>query len=148
VETAPEAADWVAGAGGLLAARELLVAKTSEHAEQLRRYPGIGDRVLSAGTLPALRDALGARGGWALGSITEPDELWRAELAWWDRVEEDSRVLVRRTDDEAVVLAAVALLAADAERTARALRAAAQRANADSPASDDQSRPEGLDGAR
>jgi hypothetical protein len=118
-ETAPEAADWVAGAGGLLAARELLVAKTSEHAEQLRRYPGIGDRVLSAGTLPALRDALGARGGWALGAITEPDELWRAELAWWDRVEEDSRVLVRRTDDEAVVLAAVALLAADAEREPR-----------------------------
>jgi hypothetical protein len=147
-ETAPEAADWVAGAGGLLAARELLVAKTSEHAEQLRRYPGIGDRVLGAGTLPALREALGDRGGWALGAITEPDELWRAELAWWDRVEEDSRALVRRTDDEAVVLAAVALLAADAQRTARALRAAAQRASADSPASYDQGRPEGLDGAR
>ena len=147
-ESAPGAADWVAGAGGLLVARELLVAKTSEHAEQLRRYPGIGDRALSAGTLSALRDALGARGGWALGAISEPYELWRAELAWWDRVEEDSRLLVRRSDDDdGVVLAAVALLAADAQRTARALRAAAQSPGAH-PAAYGQSWTEDLDGAR
>ena len=65
----------------LLTARELLVARSSEHAEQLRRYPGIDDRALSAATLAALREALGARAGWALGTITELDELWRAELA-------------------------------------------------------------------
>ena len=129
-ESAPEATDWVAGAGALLAARELLVSRSSEHAEQLRRWPGIDDRALSLNTLAAFRDALGARAGWALGTITEPDQLWRAELAWWDRVEEDSRLLLRRSDDEAVVLAAVALLAADAERTARALRAAAQSSGA------------------
>ena len=126
-ESAPEAGEWVAGAGALLAARELLVAHTHDHAEQLRGLPGIDDRALSAGTVAALRAALGGRAGWALGSITEPDELWRAELEWWDRVEEDSRLLLRRSDDEAVVLAAVALLAVDAQRTARALRSAAQR---------------------
>jgi hypothetical protein len=75
-ESAPEAADWVAGAVALLTARELLVAKSNEHTEQLRRYPGIDDRALGAGTLAALRDALGARAGWALGTIAEPDELW------------------------------------------------------------------------
>jgi hypothetical protein len=126
VESAPEAADWVAGAGALLAARELIVAHSSEYAEQLRQLPGMDDRALSAGTLGAMRDALGVRAGWALGTIGEPDELWRAELAWWDRVEDDSRLLLGRSDDEAVVLAAVALLAVDAQRTARALRSAAQ----------------------
>ncbi len=147
-ESAPDAADWVAGAMALLAARELLVAHGSAHAEQLRRYPGIDDRVLRASTLAALRDALGARAGWALGTITEPDELWRAELAWWDRVEEGSRLLLRRSDDEAVVLAAVALLAVDAQRTARALRSAAQGAGAGPAGLVDQTSTENLDGAR
>ena len=127
-EAAPEAEDWVAGAVALLAARELLVAQSRAHVEQLRRYPGIDDRALSAGTLAVFRGALGVRAGWALGAITDRDDLWRAELAWWDRVEEDCRLLLRRSDDEAVVLAAVALLAVDAQRTARALRSAAQGA--------------------
>lgn len=147
-ESAPEATDWVAGAGALLAARELLVARSSEHAEQLRRYPGIDDRALSLTTLAAFRDALGARAGWALGTITEPDELWRAELAWWDRVEEDSNLLLRRSDDESVVLAAVALLAVDAQRTARALRSAAQRAGAHPAEPFDRTSTENLGGAR
>ena len=56
-ESAPEAEDWVAGAGALLAARELLVARSRAHAAQLRRYPGIDQRALSADTspLPAAR---------------------------------------------------------------------------------------------
>jgi hypothetical protein len=125
-ESAPAASAWVAGAGSLLVARELLVARSSAHVEQLRSYPGIDERALSAGTLAELRDALDAGAGWALGTFAQPSELWRAELAWWDRVEEDGRSLLRRVDDEAVVLAAVALLAVDARRTARALQSAAQ----------------------
>jgi hypothetical protein len=140
-ESAPTAADWVAGAGALLAARELVVARSSEHAEQLRRLPGIDDRALSLGTLAAFRDALDAHAGWALATVTEPDELWTAELAWWDRV-----LLLRRSDDEAVVLAAVALLAVDAQRTARALRSAAQAASARRP--DAEASKENRDGAR
>ena len=127
-EAAPEAADWVAGAVALLLVRELLVARSSKYTEQLRRYPGIDDRALGAGTIAEVRDAVGGRAGWALATITEPDELWKAELSWWDRVAEDCRSLLRRSDDEAVVLAAVALLAVDAQLTARALRAAAQGA--------------------
>ena len=147
-ESAPEAAEWVAGAGALLAARELLVARTRDHAEQLRDLPGIDDHALSAGTVVALRDALGVRAGWALGSITEPEELWRAELDWWDRVEEDSLLLLRRSDDEGVVLAAVALLAVDAQRAARALRAAALGADAHFAALSAQTWTENPDGAR
>jgi len=147
-EAAPEAADWVAGAMALLTARELFVAQSSEHAEQLRRYPGIDDRALSAGTLAALRGALGVRAGWALATIAEPDELWRAELAWWDRVEEDCRLLLSRSEDETVVLAAVASLAVDAQRTARALRSAAQGAAIRSAGRLDQTETENLGGAR
>ena len=51
-----------------------------------------------------------------------------AELGWWDRVEDDAHALLRRIDDEAVVLAAVALLAVDAQRTVRALESAARGA--------------------
>jgi len=127
-ESAPEAADWVAGAGALLVARELLVVRSGEHAAQLLLYPGIDQQVLAANTLPELRGALGPRAGWALSDIAEPAELWRAELAWWDRVEDDAHALLRRIDDEAVVLAAVALLAVDAQRTARALASAARGA--------------------
>ena len=128
-ESAPEAADWVAGAGALLVARERLVARSGENAAQLLRYPGIDQRVLAADTLPDLRRAVGPRAAWALSGIGEPAELWQAELGWWDRVEDDAHALLRRTD-EAVVLAAVALLGVDAQRTARALQSAAQRAGA------------------
>ena len=130
-ESAPEAADWVAGAGALLVARELLVARSGEHVAQLVRYPGIDRRALDARTLPELRGALGPRAAWALSGIGEPAELWQTELAWWDRVEDDAHALLRRVDDEAVVLAAVALLATDAQRAARALQSAAQRAAAE-----------------
>ena len=127
-ESAPEAAEWVAGAGALLVARELVVARSAGHATQLLLYPGIDQRILAASTLPELRGALAPRARWALSGIAEPTELWRAELGWWDRVEDDARALLRRIDDEAVVLAAVALLAVDAQRTARALESAASSA--------------------
>jgi hypothetical protein len=127
-ESAPEAVDWVAGAGALLVARELLVARGNEHVAQLLSYPGVDRRILAANTLPELRGALGSRARWALSGIAKPTELWRAELGWWDRVEDDARALLRRIDDEAVVLAAVALLAVDAQRTARALVSAASGA--------------------
>lgn len=125
-ESAPDAAEWVAGAGALLVARELLVARTGEHAAQLLLYPGIDQQVLAANSLTELRGALGPRAGWALLDIGEPTELWQAELGWWAQVEDDARALLRRIDDEAVVLAAVTLLAVDAQRTARALELAAR----------------------
>jgi hypothetical protein len=127
----PEAGRWVAAAGALLVARELLVAESRVHLDQLRRLPGIGDRALEAGSLPELKAALPEPAAWALTGIDAPSELWRAELGWWDQVERDAPGLLRTLGDEAVVTAAAALLAADGQRTARALEAAARGGGAD-----------------
>jgi hypothetical protein len=125
-EAAPEAAGWVAGAGALLVARELFVAGSRERSEQLRRLPEIGERALGACSLSELRSALPARAAWALAGVSDPSDLWRAELGWWAQVEREARALLRTESDEAVVLGVVALLAVDAQRTIRALQAAAR----------------------
>ena len=125
-EATPDAGDWVAGAAALLVARELLVARSHAHAEQLQRLPGIGEDALGAGSLGELQAALPARAAWALQGISDPGELWRAELSWWGRAEREALALLRSWGDEAVVLGAVTLLAVDAQRTVRALRAAAR----------------------
>ncbi len=125
-EAIPEAGDWVAGAGALLLARTSLLGADREHERQLSRLPTIGGRGLGARSLDELREALPLQASWALGRAQQPEDLWLAELGWWDRVERDAIALLRGGSDKATVLAAVALLAVDAQRTARALRAAAQ----------------------
>jgi hypothetical protein len=72
-----------------------------------------------------LRGALPRQAALALAGLRDPSELWHAELRWWVRVEREARAMLRAQRDEAVVLAAVALLAADARRAVRALDAAA-----------------------
>jgi hypothetical protein len=124
-EAAPESGDWVAGAAALLVARELLLGGGRERSEQLRRLPGIDAVALAAGSLDELRGALPRQAVWALAGLSDPSELWQAELRWWDRVEHEARGMLRAQRDEAAVLAAVALLAVDARRTVRALDAAA-----------------------
>jgi len=130
-EAAPEAADWVAGAAALLLARELLVAGSRERTAQLRRLPATSDRALAAGSLDELRAVLPARASWALAGVDDPAELWRAELGWSVRVESDALVLLGTNSDAGVVLAAVTLLGIDAQRTARALQAAAHGADSE-----------------
>ena len=124
-EAAPEAARWVGGASALLVARELLVAGTSGGVAQLEKLPGVGERALGASSLSELRAALAPDAAWALDATGDPGELWKSELRWWWEVESDASQLLRMRSDEAVVLAAVALLGVDAQRTVRALRAAA-----------------------
>ena len=123
---ASAAADWVAGADALLLARELLLAGGQARREQLRGLPGVGEDTLRASSLDELRAALPVQAAWALTGINEPSGLWRAELLWWERVARDAPALMQTWGDEAVVLAAVALLAVDAQRTMRALAVAAR----------------------
>lgn len=125
LDVAPAAGAWVAGAAALLAARELFVEGSRGHLDLLRRLPGLDRGALDAGSLPELRAALPPRARWALEGVPDPDGLWRAELGWWERVRQDARGLLAGGRDEDVVLASVALLAADAQRTRRALAAAA-----------------------
>jgi len=124
-DSAPQAADWVAGAAALLVARELLVAASRAHVAQLQRLPGIGAHWSDATTLADLRAALPPRAAWVLADVGDPSGLWAAELAWWHRVERDAETMRRSREPRAAVLAAVALLACDAERAARALAVAA-----------------------
>jgi hypothetical protein len=122
----PPAAGWAAGAGALLIARELLIGGGRARLARLPQLPGVGEAAVRAASLSELRAALAPEAGWALAGVEDPSELWRAELRWWGRVERDASALLRASTDESVVLAVVALLAADAQRTARALAAAAQ----------------------
>ena len=89
----PEAGDWAAGAVALLLARELFLAGRSADDLATHRPPGIGVRWAEAGSLRTLRAALPAQAAWALDGIEEPGDLWRAEAAWWRRVEEDAEGL-------------------------------------------------------
>jgi len=124
-DAAPAARDWVAGAVALLLARELVLDGSHARAAQLQRLADVGEQALRAGSIHDLQTAL-PRGAWALQGITEPTDLWRAELRWWGRLERDAPALLRTWSDEDVVLASVTVLAIDAARAARALRAAAQ----------------------
>jgi hypothetical protein len=82
---------------------------------------------VTAGSLGALRDALPPRARWALEGLDEPRELWRAEAAWWRRVEEDGGRLLRDPHmGRATVVGCLALLGADARRVAGALESAAR----------------------
>jgi hypothetical protein len=125
-EAAPAATDWVAGAGALLVAREFFIAGSRERAAQLRRLPAISEAALDAGSPSELRSALSPNAAWTLDGVEEPSDLWRAELAWWGRVERDAIALLLTAADATILLAAVALLAVDAQRTMRALEVAAQ----------------------
>lgn len=130
-QASPRAMDWVVGAAALLVARERLLAgkfrrTEPDHIEQLSRLPGITEQALHAGSLQELRSALPVHASWALANVSAPTDLWRAELAWWDRVEHDARGLLRGDEgEEGAVLGSVALLAVDARRTILALQSAA-----------------------
>jgi hypothetical protein len=63
-----------------------------------------------------------------LAEVESTDALWRAEAAWWRRVEADAHVLSRSaTAGRPVVVGVVALLAADARRVALVLGGVARR---------------------
>jgi hypothetical protein len=114
---------WAAGAAVLLLARE--------HIQGARTLPGpasraasalLGRRAVEAASLSELSTAAGPDAAWALEGIDHPTDLWRAEAAWWRRVENDGVGLLHRIgNDQRPVLGAVAMLAADAWRVCVAL---------------------------
>lgn len=124
--TVPMAHAWMAGAAALLVGRERLVAERSLPESVVRTAgPLIGvDWVDQRGLVP-LRDALPVTASWVLDGVGEPAELWRAEAAWWRRVEHDAFVHLRGSSfDLEPTVAALALLAVDAWRVRAALETA------------------------
>lgn len=133
LQSVAEAGDWAAGAVALVVARELFLAGRSPDDLVTHRPPGIGVAWPDAGSVRALRDALPAQAAWALDSIEEPGDLWRAEVAWWRRVEQDAEGLVHAPlMGEPMVVGSVVGLGVDAWRTAAALEAAARGGTAES----------------
>ncbi len=121
---APEARAWAAGAAALLVARELFVVGTPA----IPRTPLLGPAWQAAPTFERFAGDLPAEAAWALAGCEAPDGLWAAEARWWTRVEADARRLAASAAvGPGVVVAAVALLAADAHRVAAALAVTSRR---------------------
>ncbi|MCM4084360.1 V-type ATPase subunit [Paractinoplanes hotanensis] len=110
---------WAAGAVALLVARELVATGNPR--------PGVGTaavigRLLGAGWsgatgLADLARRLPVSARWALDEVTDPSDLWLAEIRWWARLRRDGTALAlhpafgrRRPLGAAVVLAADAWL--------------------------------------
>ena len=120
--------DWVLSAAALLVAREHLLAG-QELGGPVRHgaVTLLGREAVDATSLPAFAAALPPPASWVLAGVSEPPELWRAEIAWWHRLEHDGVGLLRngRFGPEPL-LGAAAILSADAWRVRAALEIAAR----------------------
>lgn len=138
IDHAGAAREWAQAAVALLVARELLLGGAGGEQDprrtrdgdgdprRLLALPGVDASWLSASSVPELAALLPARIAWALREVRRPQDLWRAELRWWRRVEDDAQALLRSPiGSPALVAAIVALLAADARRVGQALAIAA-----------------------
>ncbi|BCJ33400.1 hypothetical protein Athai_09030 [Actinocatenispora thailandica] len=121
--TAAETDAWAAGAAAVVLARQRFLAGTAAWipAELLAGHrPDLS-------SWPAFTASLPPRAGWAVAGVAGPADLWRAEPAWWRRVELDAASLARRgRPGPDALVGTVALLAADARRVTAALELAAR----------------------
>jgi hypothetical protein len=119
---------WAEGAAALLVAGErFAVGRAVDPAVMSCALDLFGPAVSGAATFGELAGALPPRARWALAGIGSPGDLWRAEAAWWARVQEDGLGLLRTSGlDSGAVLGAVAVMAADAWRVCAALEIAAR----------------------
>jgi len=123
------ARDWAAGGLALLLAGERFAAGGHPVQPALRTVATglLGARASDAATLSELIDRLPGRLAWVMDGVAGPADLWRAEAAWWRRVEQDGLTLLRGSAfDFSPVLGAAAVLAADARRVQAALELAAR----------------------
>lgn len=122
----PETADWAAGAAALVTAHELmdpLSRPSPAFAGQVAR--ALGPRAVACTSLDELREAVPSSARWVLADVVGPDDLWRAESAWWRRLEIDGARLARSPGFDIVpVVGVIALLAVDAWRVRAALELA------------------------
>jgi len=109
----------------ILLAEELFLSRQRPDPTLVRRAD-LGSDWADAGSVAELRSRLPRRAAWALAHVTEPAELWRAELAWWRTVAAEAEALVRSSrEGRDVIVGAVVLLGLDALRVTTALAVAA-----------------------
>jgi hypothetical protein len=129
LDAVPEAGEWVAGAVGLLLARQLFLAGRPVEELAAQRPPGVGSAWMRASDPRRLRELLPARAAWVLDSVDDPEELWRGEISWWRRLERDATLLARDPNlGRPAICGCVALLGVDARRTGAALAATVHEA--------------------
>ena len=125
--SAPETRAWVAGAVAILVARELFVSGRPVEPGPSPVLRDLGPAWSEKRTLAEFTEALPPRAAWPLAGLTDPRDLWRAEIGWWRRVARDAELLVRESrEGRAVVVGSVALLALDAVQVSAALAVAAR----------------------
>jgi hypothetical protein len=118
---------WATAGTALLVAGQRFGAGQAIPAAVLPWLRGVLGTAADEGTLAGMAAALPARGRWVLAGVTASGDLWRAEAAWWARVERDGRSLLRTSaNDSRPVTGAAAVLAADAWRARAALGIAAR----------------------
>ena len=122
------ARSWAAGAEALLLAGQRFAPEREARDVGTGGAPGmLGAAAAGVVTLDELGRRLPAQARWVLAGISSPDDLWRAEAAWWATVERDGFRLLRTSGlDSGSVLGAVAVMAADAWRVRAALEIAAR----------------------
>lgn len=118
---------WAAAGAALLLAGERFAAGRAIAPAVLVPLRGLLGTSVQAGTLEELAASTPARARWALVGASSAAGLWRAEAAWWARVERDAFALLRSSaTGTAPALGAAGVLAADAWRTRAALEIAAR----------------------
>jgi hypothetical protein len=118
---------WATAGAALLVAGQRFAAGRAIPVAALPPLRGVLGTALDAGTLEGMAAALPGRAHWALTGVTSPGGLWRAEAAWWARVQRDGFSLLRSSASNAEpVIGAAAVLAADAWRARAALEIAAR----------------------
>lgn len=129
----PEAAGWARAGAALLVLKEVALEDLGlSEPLALRASYVLGPSFVGALSgrpvdMAGLRDGLPSGAKWALEGIDHLQDLWRAEAAWWHRVERDGFGLLRGSGyDRKPVVGALAVLAVDAWRVRAALETAAR----------------------
>ena len=129
----PQAAAWARAAAALVVLREVLLEQRPLRTPLERRAGYVlGPTFVAAlagrsPDLEALRRTLPGDVTWLLDGVDDVAGLWRAEVAWWQRVERDAFGLLRGSSyDQRPVVGAAAVLGVDAWRVRAALEAAAR----------------------
>lgn len=125
--TVSEREAWGAGALALAAAVALFLRADRGEAPAAGRIPEFRAGWAEAQDVAGFVATVPSPGRWVFRDVREPEELWRAERAWWLRLERDAAALLKgHSLGRETVLGAAALLVADSRRVQGALARAAR----------------------
>ena len=121
----PQAAGWAAGRAAVLAGVAVCSGRPLPAGAAADAGRLLGRRWEGTRSLPDLAAAVPRAAAWTLAGVTEPERLWRAEVAWWDRLGADGLALAAAPRfGPGPVVGVAALLMADAWQVGAALEVA------------------------